>query len=683
MGYKMDEFKLDLRKSVAPPNHIWVNSGYSTCAPLPNTVMGVEGCFSPPFAAKNTILTFEIEANHHIIPDTGNRGKEDCGLLFSGAEWRPDKIVRKGTYHFNVDEKLLSLYVVSELVPLVGKAGFLVKVIIKNRGKGKADISVKPVVKAGYPSVFPLSNWEFMPPAASEHSAEEITENIWENNEVRVTLLTDGHSTGRLGEEEIHECSFAVVFTKAWVAVEEPHNLDEWRRETLEVWEKRIEWANGKIPELRSNIPGLEDYYRRSLISGLVCLWENGAYVVSPFPATSGVDGGSICCYPWDVAGYSAQTLVMLLGEKALDFIKLMLKSGIDKHISMSLDGGGLGWCSYSYSMWSIINLYWVVVTQTGKGFELLDDIIGLFKAEEARLEEWEDLKDYGRQHNLLEMRSCGYEYFVPSPNAERAWCYDRLADIAEYIGRKDFGPWHEKAEAIRKSIQKNLWDEEKGWFKCIHPHGHIETVYSIQAYDALRMGACTESMKKALLEHIRDGAFLGKYGVSSISAEDEKHYELNDPDWSGGGCYSGDAPNLVETLWEQHEPQLAWDVLKRLFWMGEMLPYYPQEHDCDRPSVPANKRANIIAGVAGLQAILFGMAGIKPQLDGRLVIHPQPPKEGQPLKEEYPSKEGFVEIKGFIHKNSVIKLLMKPDFVQVSVNDEIVYEGEPVEIVL
>ena len=286
-------------------------------------------------------------------------------------------------------------------------------------------------------------------------------------------------------------------------------------------------------------------------------------------------------------------------------------------------------------------------------------------------MEEWENLKDYGRQHNLLEMRSCGYEYFVPSPNAERAWCYDRLADIAEYIGRKDFGAWHEKAEAIRKSIQTNLWDKDKGWFKCIHPQGHIETVYSIQAYDALRMGACTEPMKNALLKHLKDGAFLGEYGVSSISAEDEIHYELNDPDWSGGGCYTGDGPNLAETLWQNHESKLAWDILRRHFWMGEMLPYFPQEHACDKPAVPVNKRANIIAGVAGLQAILFGMAGIEPELDGSLAIDPQPPEEGE------------IKISGLQHKSSIINLLMKPNFIQVYVNDGILYEGKPKKLVI
>lgn len=627
MSYHCTDFAVDMRKCTSPDNYIWVNSGYSTCAPLKDTVSGVKGCFSPPFAAKDTKLSFVFEVNGHPIEDTGNKGKEDCGLLFAGAFWQPDKIIRKGTYHYMVGEKLLSVFVISELVPLYGKAGFLLKLQVKNRSEEEITLKIKPLLSPGHPVIRELREWDFMPPEGKGGECRETDKDIWENEQVCITLLGKEAQGTSLCVDECRTFRYAAVFTRAGEELTGGMNLQKLEKESLQAWERRMQQASVSIPEIKSNIPGLEEYYKRSLISGLVCLWENDIYVTNPFPATSGMDGGSICCYPWDVAGYSARTLIMLLGEGALSFFNAMLDSGIDSHITMAMTGEGLGWCNYAYSMWSLLHFYWNIVVMTGKGVELFDKIQALFEAEKKRLPEWKHLKDYGRQHNLLEMRTCGYEYYVASPNAERAWCYDRLADLAELIKGKQRTDWREKAEAIRDSIRENLWDAEKGWFKCIHPGNHQEYIYSIQAYDVLRMGACNEAMKKALLTHVTDGKFLGDYGVSSISAEDTLHYELNDPDWSGGGCYSGDGPELAETLWNVKEPELALDVLKRHFWMGTMALYMPQEHYCDRPMMPENKRANIIAGVSGLQAVLFGMLGLKPKPDGRLCIEPQLPE--------------------------------------------------------
>lgn len=663
MDFQLNDFAFDLRASLAPSNHIWVGSGSCTVAPLANTAAGVKGLFAPPFAARDVQLLLDIQADGHTVSDTGNLGKGDCGLLYAGAEWRPDRIARSGTYNYFVEGRLISLFVRSRLVPLADRPGFLLSVSIANRTERSIEVRVNPELTPGRLSLQPLDDWDYGHPAPGE-PASPVGSNVWENSDVRMTLLTDEPERVRLAPGEEAVCRVAVVLTRSGEECGAAESLADWETGTEVIWQERIARLCASVPRLESDIPGLEDYYRRSLVSGLICLWEHPDFAMQPFPVVSGIEGAGICCYPWDTGGYAGRVLAMMIGSgKMMELARLMANSGIESHSRFSPSGVGKD-VPYSYSLWSFFNLIWSNIEQHGEGQELYDVMRRLLLSEENRLPAWGELLDYGTQRNLLEMRSAAHDHVVSSPNAERAWCYDRLADMAERLSNGEAAQWRDKAERIRSSIREHLWDDEAGWFICRYPDGHVERVYTIQAYDTLRMGVCTEPMKAALLSHVREGAFLAPYGVSSVSAEDTIHYELNDPDWSGGGCYTGEATLLALTLWEIGQDELAWDVLKRLFWMGRHLPYFPQEHYCDRPAVPAHKRANVIAGLSGAEAILFGMAGLKPGADGTLTVHPQPPSEGK------------VSVTGYPYRGRVIDIHMQPGYCRIVCDGVVKYEG-------
>ncbi|MEV6156795.1 hypothetical protein AB0L53_41260 [Nonomuraea sp. NPDC052129] len=94
-----------------------------------------------------------------------------------------------------------------------------------------------------------------------------------------------------------------------------PGRPRELAAESAERSEHRLARALARVPRLSSDIPGLAAYWRGSLASGLVCLWDNPGFITSPFVATSGVDGGALCAYAWDTGGYAPHLLTLMLGE--------------------------------------------------------------------------------------------------------------------------------------------------------------------------------------------------------------------------------------------------------------------------------------------------------------------------------------------------------------------------------
>ncbi|MFA6292320.1 MAG: hypothetical protein WC637_11090 [Victivallales bacterium] len=661
---KAVDFSLDLSANLAPPNHLWVNSGWGTVSPLWPTVCGVGECFSPPFAARGLKLLMNFKVDGHLLVDNGNHGKGDCGLLFSGGTWRPDFIERKGTYHHLIEGRLISVQVTSRLFPLVKRAGYLLSIAILNRSGRSIRIYTEPNIEPGSPSKVPLDKWTYcVPPPGAPAIGKKS--GLWSNGESAIRLLMP-ETQINIGHSEEAILELAVIVGDEKECDVKNANLTLWKKEALDAWRNRMARASGNIPTLHSDIPGLEEYYRRSLISGLVCLWDRPDFATNPFLAVCGMDGGGVSAYPWDIGGYMPHSTVMLLGDAAEDLLNAMDNMGLDEFNQLTPSGSGAGrW--YSYNCWSFINLAWALALQRELSKKFFSRLVKSFNRMDAKNVFCGNLVDYGYQFNLLEMRGIGWEHVVSSPNAERAWCMERLADMADFLKLSGGKEWRKQAKTIRMEIISALWNRKTKWFDSLYPDGRRETVYSIQAYDTLRMLGkdCPPEISTSLLSHLVEGKFLGTYGVSSVSAEDQTHYELNDPDWSGGGAYTGETPMLALTLWELGHHELAWDVLKRLFWMGKHLPYFPQEHYCDRPQVPAHKRANVCSGMSGVEAILFGLAGFSPQINGELWINPSPHVKGN------------ISIGGFKFRGHAVDLTISNGKSEVKVDGTKIHAGK------
>lgn len=602
--YSLDDFAFDLRRAV-PPAELWVGSGTGTVTQLTGTACGVGGWFAPPLAAPDSHLTITFDVDGRRVVDEARPGAGNRGLLPAGGTWRPDRLVRRGTYHQYDAGRLTSLSVESTLIPHHGSPGYVLTLAIRNRSGETHELTVHPELAGTQVSRVSLSGWGWVPPAAG--SGEAI---ILVHQGLSATLPPHGEATFTIGVQSTD------------LATDTTHR-----------WETRIDQALGRVPTLTSDIPGLEQYYRRSLASGLVCWWDHPDFVTRPFIATSGLDGGALCAYAWDTGGYAPNLLSLMLGDSVLDIIESLLDADLTDRYAIAPDGTGLG-VAYAYSGWSLVALTRAAAAEHRLDPTVVARLYDVLIALDKRFQPDDQtgvLRDYGDQSNLLEMRSAGWEHVVASPNAERAWALDALAELSDLTGAAlPSDNLRGSAREIRAEVIRQLWDPDAGWFRSRYPDGHTELAYSIQGFDVLRSGACPPEVAAALLKHVRPGAFLGEYGVSSVSAEDSFHYETADIDWSGAGAYTGEGPQLALTLWQQGEPALAWDVLRRHFWMGNHYPYFPQDHYSDKPGAPAtSRRINIIAGLTGAESILTGLAGIRPYPDGSLTINPQPVPEG------------------------------------------------------
>ena len=477
--YVLADFAFDLRRAV-PPADIWVGSGTGTVAPLPGTVCGAGPWFSPPYAVPDGQLTVALEVDGWPVLDAAQRGAGDRGLLYAGGTWYPDRIVRHGTYHQYRDGRLVSVAVRSTLTPRYGASGYELSIAVRNRAHRRASVAIRPQLEPGHARPVPLSEWGWMPPEAGTEGPPVVIA----HNGLSMELDPGAEAT----------VTFVVQAGARPVAGVTP---------TTERWAARLAGALAEVPRLDTDIPGLDAYYRRSLASGLVCLWDHPGFVTNPFVATSGLDGGALCAYAWDTGGYAPQLLTLMLGERVTDVITALLGADLTSYYAIAPDGTGVG-VPYAYSAWSLVCLAYAAAGRHGIDAGLVTRLHDTNVSLDRRFPPYGPdgvLRDYGDQHNLLEMRGAGWEHVVASPNAERAWSLEMLAELSEAAGAGlSEGALRATAARIRAEVVRQLWDPEAGWFRSRYPDGHTELAYSIQAFDALRAGACPPDVADALL---------------------------------------------------------------------------------------------------------------------------------------------------------------------------------------
>jgi hypothetical protein len=233
---------------------------------------------------------------------------------------------------------------------------------------------------------------------------------------------------------------------------------------------------------------------------------------------------------------------------------------------------------------------------------------------------------------------------------------YQQVAKWAVEKQDSDAQKYTRWASQLKAAINKHLWNEKTGWFDNKYPDGSTASFWSYHLYDVLTTDVISNHQRLKLTEHLNEEEFLGELGMYSISLKDTVHWDLMDADFGGGGYYMGMPLRIVRALYEHGESQRGWDLLQRMARLADHFPYMPQSPRVDEPyEFWTGGNMQISAGGA-LEAVWYGIFGLRPSLDGSLSLTPV-----------YHKELGTARLEDFRFRGRSYDIILKPNKYEVS----------------
>lgn len=392
--------------------------------------------------------------------------------------------------------------------------------------------------------------------------------------------------------------------------------------------DKRCSEVMERIPKFHSDCTELDNLYYRSLVTYVLCRWDNPDLFIPSYYSTGSVNGACMCSYLWDYCG-GLMLHPIIDPEVNKEEIKAYLKIDLTKSYAIDpVVGKGVGpW--YQVNQEKVILMVYYHVLHTG-------DIDFLYeKAGDKTVLEWMlthayvcdnvnepvDLYDYGEGGNdHLELRrEIPYNGVMPDLNARRYMNYKRVYELTRLAGYPD-ERLMERASQLKEKL-KELWDDEKRWYVFIRD-GVTNIRYTVQMFKFLNSAVIDDKERDGLISHLNEEEFLSEFGLHSMSKKDIA-YDQDDIDNGGGGICTHFTMQICAQLYETGKSELATDILKRVLWWGR-LPYLGD-------SCAANMKFNRedtplqgdISSVSCAQMMIFYLLGIYVSFDGSICISP------------------------------------------------------------
>jgi len=613
-------FDMDGGRIIQDEADLGIINGKLTTSIAYRTVTGISGLWSPPYVSSNFMFDGRVEGKR--IPTTE-------------WTWRPYQVERRG--------KLGDVSVASTTTLIYGHRAAVVSFKVENAGA--AAVPFEFFTLAWLDSV---RDWDFARPDSRTEALPTASGPLLTlcQGNMAIVLGVDSQETawevsGNLGHAatsipakqsrtmnvviaigSTDEASASVATILADVAGSLSAANKEYARQVDAIFEK--------LPTLDSDNAQLVRWYNRSFVHLLTNRWELPDFVLQPYYSTGGINGGCVANYLWDF-GEPWELFPLYDAPAARAHIKHFLSLDLMKHFNfMPITGEASGpW--YMVNQEKIIGLVYYYVLLTGDTSFLDETVDGKSIRDHMVLHAMfgDDaskpiaLIDYGPSGSHLELRrGLPYNHVSPDLNARRYANYLRAATLCELAG-KPAPVLRERAELLKPLLKAQLWDAQARWFSFKNPDGQQDLRYTVQMFKPIGSGVFDKECEDGLLSHLNDEEFLSAYGLHSLSKRDPAFDQL-DIDNGGGGictCFPG---QIIERLYQAEKPELAADLMSRLLWWGEALPYWgdSQAANCIdyRRDTPLQCTFD---GTTAAQCIIFGTFGVSARPNGDIVIRP------------------------------------------------------------
>ncbi|MBE6786733.1 MAG: hypothetical protein E7537_00120 [Ruminococcaceae bacterium] len=493
------------------------------------------------------------------------------------------------------------------------------------------------------------SNWDFLGPQTAKNL---VTNTIPQKNgvyletddcgmNITVSIPVKLFKLARLLEGEItlnpngeYTVFITVQFDKkeAVLKGENLENFDfyDFMQSSFEWFSKESKRIYDNLPHLSSDNKALDNLYYRSLVTYMLCRWENSDLCAVPYFSTGSINGACMCSYLWDYCGgLMIHPIYDTFGNKKQ--LLAYLKNDLTTSYALNpVTAGKVGpW--YQVNQEKIICMVYYHVLFTGEKeflFQVVEGktVLEWMKHYAYACDEGKDgnsLFNYGKSgFDHLELRrGILYDGIMPDLNARRYMNYMRVWELCN-VAKMPCDDLKERALGLKEKL-KTLWNDDIKWYDFIDSNGKRDVRYTVQMFKFLNSPVIDAKEREGLISHLNETEFLSKFGLHSMSKLDIA-YDQEDIDNGGGGICTHFTMQICGQLYEIGYDKLATDILSRVYWWGERMPYMG---DSCAANMIRNREDTPLQGdissVSAAQMIFFFIFGIRADFDGNITVCP------------------------------------------------------------